>query len=126
LMGYTVMYKYLPVLTCVALAACAASPESIQPAYVSSMMYEPYSCSQLYQEEARLQAALASVSKQQHDARSGDAWGVALLGLPVSSFSGKNVASQVAEVKGNMNAVQEAEIHKNCGSEMPQIPLRDS
>ncbi|MFT8542016.1 hypothetical protein [Acetobacter sp.] len=83
-------------------------------------MYNSYNCEQLGEEEARLQNVLATVSKEQKDARSGDAWGVALLGLPVSSFSGKNVASQVAQVKGSLNAVQQAQTIKNCSTQMVQ------
>lgn len=107
---------FLLIIAAPALFGCAADPDSIHPAYVSELVYDQYSCLQLGQEEAKLQSALTTVSKEQKDARSGDAWGVALLGVPVSSFSGKNVAAQVAEVKGNLNAVQEAEVKKSCNS----------
>ena len=112
------MKRLILIASLLAMSACAASPDSIQPAYVSPVAYNAYDCDQLGAEEARLQSALSAVSKEQRDARSGDAWGVALLGLPVSSFSGKNVASQVAQVKGNINAVQEAQTIKKCTKKM--------
>lgn len=116
------MKKILLCVSLLALAGCAADPDSIHPAYVSELVYDPYSCAQLGQEEAKLQNALTTVSKEQKDARSGDTWSVALIGIPVSSFSGKNVAAQVAEVKGNLNAVQEAEIKKNCTTSVTSSP----
>lgn len=67
------------------------------------------------EEGARLDAALTQVSEAQRNARSGDVAGVILLGLPVSSMSGGNVADQVAAVKGQQVAVQQAMTLKNCG-----------
>jgi hypothetical protein len=99
-----------------ALAACAQSPESIAPAYVSELPYDTFTCSQLAQEEARVEGALAAASKQQSDARTGDTVGVILLGLPTSTLSGSNVASQVASLKGQQIAIQQAETKKNCSA----------
>lgn len=110
------MKRLLALASALFVTACAADPDSIQPAYISSMTYEPYNCDQLAQEEVNLQTALANVSQTQRQARSQDTWGVALLGLPVSSLSGSNVASQVAQVKGSLNALHTAEIQKNCAT----------
>ncbi|MFT8417978.1 MAG: hypothetical protein ABF636_03970 [Acetobacter sp.] len=99
-------------------SACAASPGSIKPVYVNPVVYNSYDCDQLGVEEARLQNALSAVSKEQSEARRGDAWGVALFGVPVSSVSGKNVAAQVAQAKGNVNAVHEEQSIKNCSNNM--------
>ena len=97
------------VLLCVAfVSGCATAPENIPPAYVSHMAYMQYSLEQLSQEEARLQAALASSSDAQRHARSNDTLGVIFLGLPVSSLSGSNQASNVARLKGELEAVQKA------------------
>jgi len=87
---------------------CATAPENIAPAYVSHMSYMPYDLDQLVQEETRLQAALATASDAQRKARSNDTAGVILLGLPVSSLSGSNQASNVARLKGELEAVQKA------------------
>lgn len=96
------------------LAGCAATPESIAPSYVSEMTYQNYTCQQLAEEQARVQAALATASDQQSKARQNDTVGVIFLGLPVSSLSGQNVASQVANLKGHQEALAKAGNLKNC------------
>jgi len=95
-------------------AGCAASPASIAPAYVSELQFQQYSCEQIAAEQSRIEAALAASSAQQNRARSNDAWGVALLGLPVSTLSGGNVADQIAHLKGTQNALAKAATLKNC------------
>ena len=94
------------------ISACATAPENISPAYVSHMSYMQYTLEQLGQEEARLQAALSSSSDAQRKARSNDTLGVIFLGLPVSSLSGSNQASNVARLKGELEAVQKATVLK--------------
>ncbi len=81
-------------------SACAKSPASIAPAYVSSVTYSHLSCERLKQEAANLDAALTKASAQQEQARSNDIAGVILIGLPVSSMSGDNIAPQIADLKG--------------------------
>jgi len=98
------------------LSGCAVAPESIAPSYVSEIPYDSYSCQQLGEEFSRVSNALGTASQQQNNARSQDTVGVLLLGLPVSSLSGGNVAPQVAQLKGEENAIQQASIRKNCHS----------
>lgn len=104
-----------------ALAGCAKAPESIAPSYVSEVPYQSYTCVQLGQEKARLEQAYAVTAKAQSDARTGDAWGVFLIGMPTSSLSGGNVAAEVASLKGQMTAVDKTIITKNCLS-LPAAP----
>ena len=107
-----------PPLVVIALAivslvsGCATAPENIAPAYVSHLAYMQYTVEQLGQEEARLQAALSTSSDAQRKARSNDTLGVIFLGLPVSSLAGSNQASNVARIKGELEAVQKAIILK--------------
>jgi hypothetical protein len=98
----------------VMVSACAATPESIGPSYVSEMTYQNWTCEQLVQEMGRLNAAYTTAADQQHKARSNDTVGVIFLGLPVSSLSGGNVAAQVASIKGNQAAVERAATLKSC------------
>jgi hypothetical protein len=102
------------------LTACATLPESIPPSYVSAMTYQSYSCQQLGEEQGRLGAALSTASDAQRNARSNDTLGVILLGLPVSSLSGSNQASNIGRLKGELDAVQKAGIGKNCN--LPNVP----
>lgn len=114
--------RALIVLTTLALAACAQSPESIQPAYSSEVPYMGWTCDQLGQESTNLSQALVQASRQQEDARTGDTVGVIFLGLPVSSMSGSNVAPEIARLKGEINAVRRVGIKKNCAN-LPAQPV---
>lgn len=114
------MRYFVPALLGLALTACAVAPENIQPAYVSELAYQPWTCEQLGQEQTRMGMALATASDAQRRARSNDTAGVILLGLPVSSLSGSNQASNIARLKGEMDAMQRAGTLKNCG--LPAAP----
>jgi hypothetical protein len=104
----------------IALGACASAPEDIPPAYVSEATYAGWTCEQLAKESAQLNSALATASRQQDDARTGDTVGVIFLGLPISSMTGGNVASEVARLKGHTNAVRQAMIKQSCAAAPPQ------
>jgi hypothetical protein len=97
-----------------ALSACATRPENIAPAYVSGNIYQTYTCAQLGEEEGRLNVALAQATTAQRKARSSDTWGIILLGLPVSSLSGSNMAGEVGRLKGELQTVQQVTIKRWC------------
>jgi len=97
-------------------AACAQKPEAVAPAYVTPTLYKNFTCSQLAEEHGRLTHAYAVAAGQQNQARSNDIAGVVLLGLPVSTLSGGNVAHQIANIKGQQEAVRSTMIRKNCRS----------
>jgi hypothetical protein len=96
------------------LAACAAPPEAIAPSYVSPISYNGLNCSDLSAEAARVDAALTQASQQQEQAHGNDIVGVLLIGVPVSTLSGTNVAPQVASLKGQQQAIQQAIVQKHC------------
>lgn len=102
------------------LAGCATAPENIAPGYVSPVAYEAFSCRQLGEEQLRLQASLATMSDAQRHARTNDTIGVIFLGLPVSSLSGNNVASEIRRLKGENEAVQQSMIRHDCSA--PSAP----
>jgi len=106
--------KWAAVVGVMTVAACAQTPESVQPAYASDVPYLSYTCQQLGQERARLSAALATAFTQQNETRSGDITGVILLGLPLSSMSGGDIAPQIARYKGEIEAVDSASRKKSC------------
>lgn len=82
------------------------------------MYYRSWTCDQLAEEQPRLVAALSSASDAKRKCRSNDIAGVILLGVPVSSLSGSNMASEVGRLKGELQALQRAAILKlrdpNC------------
>ena len=113
------------------LVACAPTPESIQPAYVSEVPFQAWRCLQLGEEQLRLGAALATAATQQNTARSNDTVGVLLLGLPVGSMSGQSIAPQIARYKGEQEAVHRAMIRNHCPELIepvspPEKPVRQS
>lgn len=106
-------------LAVLAATSCAAPPESIAPAYISEVGYMKWTCDQLAEEQTRLAAALSSACDAQRRARSNDTVGVIFLGLPVASLSGTNMASEVARLKGELQALQKAATAKECN--LPEI-----
>lgn len=96
------------------LSGCAKKPESIAASYVSANTYQDFTCKQLAEESQRLEAAYVVAAKQQENARTNDTVGVILLGLPVSSLSGDNIAPEIARLKGERNALYSASRTKGC------------
>lgn len=88
------------VASAIALAGCAQSPKSISAAYISPNQYTGLSCKELSDEGQRADAALTQASAQQEQAHGSDVASVILIGVPVSTLSGSNVAPQVASLKG--------------------------
>lgn len=97
-----------------ALAGCATAPELIQPSYVSPVTYESWTCQQLSEEGHRLLSAYSVAAQRQHQAQTGDAVGVVLVGLPIASMTGQNIAPEIARLKGEHHAIYQAAIRKNC------------
>jgi len=102
--------------------SCATAPENISPAYVSELSYMKYSCQQLAEEQERLVAALATAADAQRKARSSDIAGWIFLGMPVSTLSGGNRASEIARLKGELQALHKAAILKKCNFELAEDP----
>lgn len=98
------------------LSGCATSPDAVQPSYVTTVTYESWTCKQLSEEDARLTEAYAIAAATQNQTRSSDTLGVFLLGLPLGSMSGGNIAPQIASLKGQQEAVHKTEIVKSCAS----------
>lgn len=96
------------------LGGCASSPETITASYVSPILYRNLSCDQLAEEGHRLLAAYQVAAAKQNQAVTGDAVGVLLIGLPLSSMTGNNVAPEVAKIKGEHEAVVRAGREKGC------------
>jgi uncharacterized lipoprotein YajG len=102
------------------LAGCATSPKDIQAAYVSPVPYQSMNCAQLSAEAQRVSAAAASAMGVQQQRASGDAvaMGVSLVLFWTAIFfvgGDKGNAAQVAQLKGQMEAIQQVNAQKNCG-----------
>lgn len=97
-----------------ALGACAKNPDAIAPIAMPVNAYFGLTCDQLVTEHQRSSAALAAVSQQQKQAATGDAVGVFLIGVPVSSLSGGDKEGLVAQHKGELVAIEGAMRSQHC------------
>lgn len=102
------------VLVALLLSACAQQPDQISAIEVSGDPYRGFSCSQLKAEHLKISQELDAASADQKRAANGDAWGVLLLGLPVSSLSGSDKEAAIAVAKGRLNSLDRKMLQKNC------------
>ena len=110
-----------------ALAGCASKSSEITPAYVSPIMYQNHTCAQLAQEAQGVSARAAQVSGAQDSKRSNDqvATGVAIVVFwPAAFLVGGDgpMAAELAQLKGQMVAIEQASIQKKCGIKFQQAP----
>ena len=87
------------------LAACAASPDSIAPVSMGNA-YDATSCQQTAIMLANERQTLANLEGKQKGAVVGDAVGVFLIGVPVSSLTGGDVSGHIAASKGKILALE--------------------
>jgi len=97
------------------LMACANRPESIHASYVSHEKFMDLDCAALDTKMGDTRAELVKYSDMQNTKANEDAWGVFLLGIPVSKLSG-DVEGEVARLKGTVEAIDTARVKKHCGS----------
>lgn len=115
------MSRWIAVATCtLLLAACASKSSDITAAYVSPITYSNYTCQQLGLEAQAVSARAAALTGAQDDQRTRDqvATGVAIVVFwPAAFFVGgdKQTAAELAQMKGQMVAIEQASIQKNCG-----------
>ncbi len=114
-----------------AVSGCAKAPGPSRPPTSARFRTRAGTASSSARNRARLGSALATASTQQEQARGNDVVGVLLIGLPVSSMSGDNIAPQIADLKGQQKAVQQTMSMKSCGAGLTtaraaQRPVRKS
>ncbi|RYH71045.1 MAG: hypothetical protein EON54_00750 [Alcaligenaceae bacterium] len=97
-----------------ALTACANRPESIQAYQVPQENFAPLECPALQTLMTNTRADLEKFSKMQDDKANGDAVGVLLLGIPFSKVTGDH-ESDVARLKGEVDALEIMQVTKSCG-----------
>ena len=102
-----------------ALSACAQSPDAVAPTPVSAAAYSSMSCRQLQAEAVRLNDDVARLTGQQRKKASNDAvaMGVGMLLFWPALFAlgaGSDVGPQLAQAKGQAEAIQAAARQKGC------------
>lgn len=116
------MKRYLFVLAALlAASGCAKGPDAITPMAMPVNAYSGLTCEQLAAEHQRSTTALAAVSAQQKQAVTGDAVGVFLVGVPMSSLTGGDKEGFVAQHKGEVIAVQAAQRYAGCQATMAVV-----
>ena len=85
--------------------ACAQAPSAIQPVSMQGA-YGNTSCSNARTILAKEQQAYEVLAAQQNNAVAGDAIGVLLIGVPVSSLTKSDVTGEIAANKGKRLALQ--------------------
>jgi len=99
--------KHLIALTvAAAIAGCAQSPDAIAPVAMSSQSYDYMNCTTARQSLDNERATLAALSSQQKQAAIGDAVGVFLIAVPVSSLTGGDKAGLIGASKGKVQALE--------------------
>jgi hypothetical protein len=96
------------------LSGCAKNPESIAPMSMPINAYSGLTCDQLAGEHRSTDATLTQLSADQRQAVTGDAVGVFLIGVPVSSLTGADKEGMIAQKKGELVAIQSAERNQKC------------
>jgi hypothetical protein len=110
-----------------ALAGCASSSSEIAPAYVSPVMYQSYTCQQLALEAQGISQRAATLSGAQDNQRSKDQLATAaaiVVFWPAAFFVGgdKQTAAELANMKGQMVAIEQASIAKKCNIQFQGRP----
>lgn len=109
-----------PVATALVLAGCAQNADEVQASYVSPLNYQSFSCQQIEQEARRVSARATQAAGVQDRSAQGDAvaTGVALvLFWPALFFidGDDETAAELARLRGEQDALEQASIQKNCG-----------
>jgi hypothetical protein len=113
------MHKLGIVALAAALGGCASSASDIAPAYVSPVMYQSYNCQQLGLEAQGISQRAAALSGAQDSQRTKDGLVTAaaiVVFWPAAFFVGgdKQTAAELANMKGQMVAIEQASIAKKC------------
>jgi len=122
----------IAVLAALSVAGCASKAADVAPAYVSPLQYQTFTCTQLAAEAQRLSAAATAASGAQDSQATKDAvatTAAVIIFWPAAFFvqGDKQNAAQLAQYKGQMEAVQQEAIQKNCGFQfLPPPPPKSS
>ena len=95
----------LAALALLAVVACAKSPDSIA-AIPMTGAFDGLACTAAQSTLTAEQAALVTLETTQRQAVTGDALGVFLIGVPVSSLTGGDVSGLIGVSRGKVLALQ--------------------
>jgi hypothetical protein len=100
------------------LSACATASQDIAASYVSPVQYSSMTCEQMAAEVNRVQVRAAELSGKQDRERQKDQAALAaglILFAPAALFMiGGDHKGEIAQLKGQHNALRDAAAQKNC------------
>lgn len=107
-------------LALILLSGCATSPNNVAASYVSPVVYQNFSCAQLAEEAQRVSSRATQVAGVQNQKASRDAAAMTVAMVifwPALFFVGgdQGNAAELANLKGQMQAIEEANRTKGCG-----------
>jgi hypothetical protein len=110
-----------------ALGGCASSATDITPTYVSPVQYSSYNCQQLGLEAQSVSARAAALTGAQDSQRTKDTLATTaavVIFWPAAFFVGgdKQTAAELAQMKGQMVAIEQASIAKKCNIQFQGKP----
>ena len=100
-------------LSVVFLASCATRASGVAPMSVSSSEYTNLTCEETTDLLADKRSDLKVLEEAQNKAARQDSWGVFLLAVPISKITGAAVEGDLAQVKGEVIAIERA-LPMNC------------
>jgi hypothetical protein len=109
-------------ITLLSLSACAGRANSVAPVAVSATEYSGLSCEQTNAELRAARERESALTRRQNNAATADAAGVFLVLLPLGSVFGADVSGELAEAKGEVNALERA-VRINCRDEAEAMGL---
>ncbi|MDE0307839.1 MAG: hypothetical protein OXI87_23590 [Albidovulum sp.] len=121
------MNKVVTAAVCASLvlSGCARSPGTISGTYISPLQYQSHSCSQLNQELSRINARATELAGRQSSEATKDAVALGaglILFWPALFFMiGGDRSEELSRLKGEIEAVEQSAIQKNCTSVSSQI-----
>ena len=108
----TVQHGSAGAVIALALTGCAASPESIKPAYVSDSQFAYMNCAQLAAYKVTLTGVYVQAANSEEDEGTLDA--ATFLLLPVGTMTYESLPFQISDLKGRIAAIEGLQARGNC------------
>jgi len=105
---------------CIALTACASSPNKISAQYVSPLQYKSYDCEQIVLEQARIERRTNELYQSLKKEANADKWqmgvGLVLFWPALFALEGGDgpEASEYARLRGEYEALRTNSIERKC------------
>jgi len=102
------------------LAGCATRASGVAPVSVSAVEFQGLTCEETRSRLASARERENALTRQQNNAATADAVSVFLFLVPLGSVFGADKEGELAEAKGEVNALERA-VDINCKAEMEQM-----